>query len=78
MGTLKKNKTIIAREVVFVRGIGVKMTENNMDLAQLQQLLDADWLEEEYKEILKDTIRLIIKLMPTILGVMKKQFEEID
>lgn len=54
------------------------MTENNMDLAQLQQLLDADWLEDEYKKILKNTIREIIKLMPTIVSVMKKQFEEID
>ena len=47
-----------------------------MDLAELQQLLDAEWLEDEYKEILKEVMRRTIKLMPSMIDILENQLKD--
>lgn len=50
------------------------MGNTELDLQQLQKLLEADWLEEEYKNILKDSIKRLIKMMPSMISELEQQF----
>lgn len=52
------------------------MTENQMDIGQLLQLLEADWLDEEHKKIIKDVVRRTIKLMPDMIEIVEKSIKE--
>lgn len=51
------------------------MTEG-LDISKMAVLLDADWLEDEYKEILKSAIKRSIKLLPLVIGMLEDQLEE--
>ena len=54
------------------------MTVNSMNFAELQQLLEADWLDDESKEILKKTIVRTIKLLPKMIDILEEQLNEED
>ena len=49
-----------------------EMTDSSLDIAVLNELLKSEWLDDESKKILKDTITRVIKIMPN----MVKQLEE--
>lgn len=49
---------------------------NSEDFTELAKLIDAPWLADEYKEILKDVIRRGIKIMPKAMDFLEKEFEE--
>lgn len=52
------------------------MAESNLDMAQLNELLNSEWLDEEYKTILKKTIERLIKLMPDMMTKLEEAFKE--
>ena len=52
------------------------MTSSTMDVAEFQKLLEADWLEDEYKTILKDAIRRSIKLIPVMIDQLEESLKD--
>jgi hypothetical protein len=51
------------------------MTDSSVDIQQLNELLKADWLDEESKEIIQDCIKRLIKLMPDMVSNLEEAFK---
>lgn len=52
------------------------MTESSLDVAQLQALLELEWLDEKHRDIIKDTIKRMIILMPDMITILEKSIED--
>ena len=51
------------------------MAEGLPELDKLYALLDADFLEESDKEIIRETIRRVIRMFPVLLDVVEETLE---